>query len=181
MFEGLADRSIQKRTFHDWFKILFLSLAIVIVSCGIFSPPATALLRQHHETPNVLRYHAQDSLKDDDDNTWQVLLFPDYTQGQEIVYYLRLVGFPGVNAFKHPQSLEIVTAEGKILTVKDAYPQSAPAPNVGQYDLTSIIGQISAKQSLKLSLPLKNSRKLALKIPQEVLTEWDLLTREIER
>ena len=181
MFERIADRSIQRRAFYNGLKILFFSIAIAIISWTIFNPPATALLRQHHESANVLRYHAQDSLKDGDGNTWQVLLFPDYTQGKEVVYYLRLVGFPGVNAFKHPQFLEILTSQGKIFTVKDAYPQSAPAPNVGQYDLTSVIGQLSAKQSLKLSLPLEDNRQLALKIPQEVLTEWNLLTREIER
>lgn len=155
-------------------------MAIAIICWGSFTLPATALLRQHHESPGVLRYHAQDSLKDRDGNTWQVVLFPDYTQG-EIIYYLRLVGFPGVNAFKHPQPLEILTSQGKIFNVKDVYTNSAPAPNVGQYDLTSTIGQLSAKQSLKLSTPLESDRQLALKIPREVLAEWNLLTQEIER
>ena len=70
--------------------------------------PATALLRQHHETPNVLRYHARDSLKDSDGNTWQVVLFPETSQSNT-TYYLRLVGFPEINSFTHPQSLEILT------------------------------------------------------------------------
>ena len=143
--------------------------------------PVTALLRQHHETENVLRYHAQDSLKDRDGNTWQVLLFPDNTQSSTTVYYLRLVGFPGVNAFIHPQSLEILTDKGKILTATDSYSQSAPAPNVGQYDLTPIVSEISDLGSLKLSIPLKQNREFALKIPQEVLVEWKLLTKEIEK
>ena len=139
-----------------------------------------ALLRQHHDTPDVLRYHAQDSLKDSDGNTWQVLLFPDYSQGEAVTYYLRLVGFPGVNTFKHPQSLEIVTNQGKILTVRDAYAQSAPAANVGQYDLTSIVKQLSTQQSLNLLTTLADNRQLALKISEEVLSEWRLLTQEIE-
>ena len=181
MFDRLANLLIKKRVSYHWLNLLFISIAIAITCWGIFTLPATALLRQHHETPNVLRYHAQDSLKDRDGNTWQVLLFPDYTQGETIIYYLRLVGFPGVNAFKHPQSLEILTSKGKIFTVKDVYTESAPAPNVGQYDLTSIIRQLPVKQSLKLSLSLANNRELVLKIPQEVLTEWNLLTREIER
>lgn len=157
---------------------------MVIVSWGLFADSAPALLRQHHETPNVLRYHAQDSLKDRDGNTWQVVLFPDKTQGEKTTYYLRLVGFPGVNSFTHPQSLEIITSQGKVLTAPDAYVQSAPASNVGQYDLTSIIGQLSGKQtvkqSLKLSVPLQDNRELALKIPLAVLEEWKLLSQEIE-
>jgi Protein of unknown function (DUF3122) len=169
--------------------LLFNLILILAISLVTLSFPATALLRQHHETANVLRYHAQDSLKDRDGNTWQVVLFPDRSQGSTTTYYLRLVGFPEVNAFIHPQSLEILIAEGgelvnnqgKILTASDSYPHSAPAPNVGQYDLTPILTQIPEKGSLELSLPLAQNRKLALKIPSEVLVEWQLLTQEIEK
>jgi Protein of unknown function (DUF3122) len=167
------------KTLNYWLNRLVAFTLVVIVSWGLFAASTPALLRQHHETPDVLRYHAQDSLKDRNGNTWQVLLFPD-TQGEKTTYYLRLVGFPGVNSFDHPQSLEVLTAQGKVLTAPDAYAQSAPAPNVGQYDLTSIISQLSGKQSLKLSVPLQNNQELALKISPEVLVEWQLLTQEIE-
>ncbi|MGF1587826.1 MAG: DUF3122 domain-containing protein [Pleurocapsa sp.] len=142
--------------------------------------PATALLRQHHETPNVLRYHAQDSLKDQNGNTWQVLLFPDNSQSVKTRYYLRLVGFPGINSFIHPKSLEILTSQGKIFTAIDAYAQFAPAPNVGQYDLTSVIPRLAFKGSWQLAVPLNDHRELALQISQSVLEEWRLLTQEIE-
>lgn len=158
------------------FNLIVIITLIILVPCI----PAQALLRQHHETSDVLRYHAQDSLKDRDGNTWQVLLFPDLRQQNTTVYYLRLVGFPGVNTFIHPQSLEILTNQGRILTAADAYQVSAPANNVGQYNLTPIIPDITSAKSVKLSLPLQNNRELALKIPSEVLSEWQLLTQEIE-
>ena len=154
-----------------------LSLLFFIGSLTVCLP-ATALLRQHHEADNVLRYHAQDSLKDRDGNTWQVLLFPENSDSTTN-YYLRLVGFPGINSFVHPQSLEILTSQGKIFDVKDVYSQSSPAPNVGQYDLTAIADRLTAKGHLKLSVPLQQG-SLSLKIPQEVLAEWQLLTRELE-
>ena len=160
-------------------RLFNLILVFTLVS-GFICSPATALLRQHHETPNVLRYHAQDSLKDRDRNTWQVLLFPDKTH-TPATYYLRLVGFPGVNSFIHPQSLEILTSRGELFTVTDTYARAAPAPNVGQYDLTEIVSLLPTKGSLKLSVPLQSDRELALKIPHEVLTEWQLLVREIEK
>ena len=160
---------------------LFSFILIFTLGFGSVCLPATALLRQHHETPNVLRYHAQDSLKDRDRNTWQVLLFPDNTQSASTTYYLRLVGFPGVNSFIHPQSLEILTSNGKIFTVQDSFAKVAPAPNVGQYDLTAIVPLLSSKGSLKLSVPLQDNRELSLKIPGEVLTEWQLLTQQIEK
>ena len=162
--------------------VLLLNLVLICsVSFSLTCSPAIALLRQHHETENVLRYHAQDSLKDREGNTWQVLLFPDNLHSENTTYYLRLVGFPGVNSFIHPQSLEILTSQGKILTAKDSYSQSAPAPNVGQYNLTPIISEFPRKGSLKISIPLNQNRELALKIPGEVLDEWQLLTQEIEK
>jgi hypothetical protein len=180
MFDRSTNLLIWSKTLNYWLNRLVALTLILIVSWGNFCSSATALLRQHHETPNVLHYHAQDSLKDRDGNTWQVVLFPDHSQKEQTTYYLRLVGFPGVNSFNHPQSLEILTSQGKVFTATDAYVQSAPAPNVGQYDLTSIISQMSGKQSLKLSVPLQENRELALKIPSAVLLEWQLLTQEIE-
>lgn len=163
-----------------FFRLVLLFNFALIFTAGSLAicPPATALLRQHHETPGVLRYHARDSLKDREGNTWQVLLFPDNSHSTT-TYYLRLVGFPGVNSFIHPQALEIQTP-AKILTARDAYAESTPAPNVGQYDLTPIVSQLPSS-SLKLAVPLKGDRTLALKIPREVLEEWQLLTREIEK
>ena len=157
--------------------LLSLSLLFFLGSLTI-CPPATALLRQHHEAPNVLRYHAQDSLKDRDGNTWQVLLFPENSDST-VAYYLRLVGFPGINSFVHPQPLEVLTSQGQIFTAIDVYSQSSPAPNVGQYDLTAIVDRLTAS-SLKLSVPLELG-SLSLKIPGEVLEEWQLLTQEIEK
>ncbi|MEL6441308.1 MAG: DUF3122 domain-containing protein [Cyanobacteria bacterium J06621_8] len=157
-----------------WLKIL------LIFACSLltFSAPATALLRQHRATPDLWRYHAQDSLQDRDGNAWQVLLFPENAPNS--AYYLRLVGFPGVNSFIHPQSLEILTEEGRIFAAADAYEEAAPTPNVGQYDLTPIIPKIDSVKSLQLSVPLQDNCKLVLKIEPEVLSEWHLLTQEIE-
>jgi hypothetical protein len=176
MFDRLTNLSIQSQALN---RLVAVAL-ILIMSWVNFCFSATALLRQHHETPGVLRYHAQDSLKDRNGNTWQVLLFPENNQNQQTTYYLRLVGFPGVNSFNHPEALEILTSGGKVFTATDAYTQLAPVPNVGQYDFTSIINQLPGKQSLKLSVPLQDNQELALKIPPEVLTEWLLLTQEIE-
>ena len=158
----------------------WLNLTIIFIACWLFfGAPANALLRQHHEAPNVLRYHARDSLRDRDGNTWQVVLFPE-DRDADTTYYLRLVGFPGVNSFIHPQPLEIMTQD-KILMAQDAYAELAPAPNVGQYNLTPIIDRLPAKGKLKLAVPLNNYRELALKIPSEVLEEWQLLFHEIEQ
>ena len=179
MFDKLLRAIIsQSKTLLSSLILLGLSLLFFFTSLTICLP-ATALLRQHHEAPNVLRYHAQDSLKDRDRNTWQVLLFPENSDST-VAYYLRLVGFPGVNSFVHPQPLELLTNQGQIFTATDVYSQSSPAPNVGQYDLTAIVDRLPVKGSLKLSVPLEKG-SLSLKIPHEVLKEWQLLTQDIEK
>lgn len=166
---------------NRFFVLFCLSLVIFLTSSLlIFCLPATALLRQHHESPGVLRYHAQDSLKDKQQNTWQVVLFPDGTNSQITKYYLRLVGFPGLVEFSHPQSLEIITSQGKVLTAPDTYAASSPAPNVGQYDLTKIMPQLPKNGTLKLVAILKNDRSLSLKITKSILAEWQLLAQDIE-
>ena len=179
MYKRSTNLSIQSKILNNCWSYLCVLVPIFIIGWGIFCFPATALLRQHHETPDVLRYHAQESLKDRDGYTWQVLLFPDRTQSST-TFYLRLVGFPGINFFDRSQPLEIITSQGEVFNVTNVYAESAPAPNVGQYDLTSIIDRLSATKSLKLSAPLLDNKVLALKIPHEVLSEWRLLTEEIE-
>jgi len=165
-----------------FFSVLLLNLVLSItLNWVVICPAANALLRQHHETQSILRYHAQDSLPDKDGNTWQVVLFPKNADTGETKYYLRLVGFPGIKSFSHPQFLEIITSEGNVFSALDVYAESAPAQNVGQYDLTFIMPQLPSKGSLKLSTVLKNNQELALKIPSKVLTEWGLLRNEIEQ
>lgn len=159
---------------------LFFLVIFFTFSSTIACLPASAVLRQHHETPGNLRYHARDSIKDRQGNAWQVILFPERQNSSVNKYYLRLVGFPGIVSFTHPQPLEIITSEGKIVTATDVYAQSAPADNVGQYDVTKIISKLPQKDSLKLTVALKNNRDLSLKITPEILLEWQLLVREIE-
>lgn len=158
--------------------LVILLASLITLSTSVICLPAAAVLRQHHETPGVLRYHAQDSIKDKQGNAWQVVLFPDKQAGTK--YYLRLVGFPGLAEFTHPRSLEIITSEGKVLTARDVYATYTPAANVGQYEVTEIISQLPNQGSLKLAITLKGDRDLSLKIPQQILTEWQLLAKEIE-
>jgi len=170
------------RKISVFFAALLLNLILLIaVNWVTMCPSANALLRQHHETENVLRYHAQDSLPDTDGNTWQVVLFPDNLGSKETKYYLRLVGFPGIKSFSHPQPLEIITSEGKVFSALDVYGESAPAPNVGQYDITFIVSKLPSRGSLKLATILKGKQELSLKIPRKVLAEWILLSNEIEK
>lgn len=156
-------------------------LVLLLFQVTVLTPPAVALLRQHQDAPGIMRYHSQESLKDESGRPWQAVLFKKILPGQSTRLHLRLVGFPGIVEFPHPQFLEIATSGGKLLTAPDVFAQAAPAPNVGQYDVTDVFAKLKADASLTLSIPLKQGKPLSLTIPQSLVIEWQLLVTEIER
>lgn len=166
----------------DKIRRLVLPICLILLfSCSsiIICLPAAAVLRQHQDSPGVLRYHAQSSLKDKQGMTWQVVLFPEYELDRVSKYHLRLVGFPGTAEFLHPQPLEIITAQGEVFNAADLFSSSSPALNVGEFDLTNILPTIPKKGDLKLSTILEGERNLSLKIPESIVVEWQWLAKEI--
>ncbi|MEM7555072.1 MAG: DUF3122 domain-containing protein [Cyanobacteria bacterium P01_A01_bin.84] len=170
-----------KRLFNCFLLIIFLTVA----GCALFPNCALAMLRQHHDAPGVLRYHSQVSIKDDNGYSWQVLLFRKNKLGEKEDINLRLVGFPGVYDFSHPQDLEIITSEGKLLNATDIYAEVSPAPNVGEYSFTRVLPELwnnkSANfKSVKLLLPLQGEKSLNLDISSDLVTEWQWFVDEFE-
>ena len=163
----------------NWLILLVCFSIFLCFGSIVICSPATAVLRQHHENSGVLHYHAHSSLPDRQGMTWQVILFPEYQADIITKYHLRLVGFPGIAEFIHPQPLEIITAKGEIFNAADLNTVSSPAPNVGEFDLTDILPILPEKGSLKLSTILQNNGDLSLKIPESILIEWKLLAREV--
>ncbi|MEO1378392.1 MAG: DUF3122 domain-containing protein [Cyanobacteria bacterium J06635_10] len=166
---------LKKLLRHCFTIIILISMAI-----GFTTQESTAMLRQHHDAPGVLRYHSQVSIKDKQGYTWQVLLFKKINPGAKQDLNLRLVGFPGVFEFFHPHSLEIVAASGKLLSASDVFATSSPAPNVGEYNLTDVLPKLTEVESLQLNLPISGKKNQILEIPKAVVTEWQLLVTEID-
>ncbi len=160
-------------------RLVGLLLFLLFGQIALTQQPAVAVLRQHQDAPGIMRYHSQQSLQDEAGNAWQVVLFKQITLGQPTLFNLRLVGFPGVTELTHPQTLEITTARGQILIAADEFAGGAPAPNVGQYNLTDILAKLPINGSLTLSVPLKGEETLSLKIPQSLVKEWQWLTDEL--
>lgn len=155
--------------------VLFLLLGEITLT----QQPALAVLRQHQDEPGIMRYHSQQSLRDEAGNAWQVVLFKQITPSQPILLNLRLVGFPGTAEFTHPQPLEITTARGHILTATDVFGEESPAPNVGQYNFTDVLAKLQVNDSLKLSVALKGEQTVVLKIPNPLVREWQWLVDEL--
>ncbi len=170
------------RTQQIFSRLLVLGGVVLFLLLGQFAltqQPAAAVLRQHQDEPGIMRYHSQESLRDQSGNAWQVLLFKQITPGKPILFNLRLVGFPGIAEFTHPQPLEITTVEGQILIAVDVFAQGSPAPNVGQYNFTDVLTKLRENDSLTLSVPLKGEQTLSLKIPQPLVVEWQWLANEL--
>ena len=162
----------------DKIRQLIVMIGFLLLLCVISITicfPAVAVLRQHHESSEVLRYHVHNSLQDQQGMTWQVVLFPEYQSDLVTKYHLRLVGFPGIAKFIHPQPLEIITASGQVLNAADLIAVPSPAPNVGEFDLTDILPILPEKGSLKLSAILQGNHDLSLKIPESTVIEWQWL------
>uniref|UniRef100_A0A2P0ZGA4 DUF3122 domain-containing protein n=1 Tax=[Tolypothrix] sp. PCC 7415 TaxID=373957 RepID=A0A2P0ZGA4_9CYAN len=169
-----------KRKFWQYFWRCALVIVLALTFDGWGVESAQAMLRQHHDSPGVLRYHSQVSILDEFGYAWQVLLFKQNYNNPVKNLRLRLVGFPGVVEIAHPQPLEIDTASGKLLLASDAYALTAPASNVGEYELTDVLPKLPTTDALKLHVPGYSGKSLVLDIPNSVVTEWQWLVTEID-
>jgi hypothetical protein len=160
-------------------NILFFLVLILILLVN-FPSSVSATLRQHQDAPGVMRYHSQISTRDNTGHPWQVILYKKINPGKSADQHLRLVGFPGVVEFLHPQVLEIETKDGQLLIAPDVYAQKSPAASVGEYQLTSILSQIPADSPLKLYLPVTDKQRLSITISESAITEWQLLLTSID-
>ncbi|MGK7946980.1 MAG: DUF3122 domain-containing protein [Microcystaceae cyanobacterium] len=133
------------------------------------------MIRTHPESSDQLLSQSRHRLRDSQGAPWQVILFKRTKKEQIISIELRLVGFPDLVSFRHPQPL-IITMTDRILSAPDQFAEAAPAPNVGQYDFQKIWPQLLRSQKLQLDLPLDTSDPRTLTLPYPVILEWqDLL------
>lgn len=93
------------------------------------------------------------------------------------IIHLRLVDFPGLADFAHPQPLTITTDTGDSFKAEDMFTEKAPAPNVGEFDVQNVLPQLPTTR-LNLSLAMKGNSSIALSIPPEVVLEWQSLATQ---
>lgn len=147
-----------------------IGLLILQITLG-FTSPAMAVIRQLEEIPGQLLFQSRNTLRDQNGNAWQVVFFQRIKPDQSRQINLRLVDFPGTATFSHPQPLTVINKEQQWLA-PDVFDEKAPAPNVGQYDLSEIIPEIPAGLALQLSLNLNEKQQLELRVPGAVVLEW---------
>ncbi len=137
--------------------------------------PALASIRQMEEAPGQVLIQSRHTLKDNRGDSWQVVLFKRTKADGLSEIHLRLVDFPGLADFAHPQPLTITTNQGDSFEAEDVFAEKAPGANVGEFNVQNILSKLPVTQ-LNLSLPVKSSSSIKLSIPSEVVLEWQELT-----
>jgi hypothetical protein len=152
-------------------KFLLRVCLIVFFCLGFAVLPAAAEIRQFHETPGTLLYKSQWTLRDQHDRAWQAIAFQVRQPNPPFAVQLRLVGFPG--------SVQVKADQPLLLDDRQQF-FSAPAidfatpPEVGQFDLQPVLGQLSPRSALYLTMATTEGT-IELKVPPFLVEEWQSL------
>jgi hypothetical protein len=166
-------RHIQQM-FKRIFLVGILTTLIFLGLANLSSEKVIAAVTQIGKPPEETIYRSQVKLDDQLGKVWQVVLFKQVYSEQPSNINLRLVGFPGSAELIHPQPLRITTNTGKLWNANDIFLDAAPAPTVGQYDLTEILPQLPP-ESLTLSIPISGKNSINIAVPIHVVKEWQSL------
>lgn len=154
---------------------LLIAIALFLFNFS-FSSPATATIQQQQEAPGQLLYSSRHKLRDNQRNTWQVILFKRVKNNQTQEINLRLVGFPQFE-FAHPANLTIAVDDKQTFSAGDRFAEKSPSPNVGEFELQEIISNLPLNRSVDLILPLKGESPVNIWLPSPVILEWQELTK----
>ncbi len=136
-----------------------------------------ATIQQQEETTGQILYSSRHKLRDNQGNTWQIVLFKRVKNNQTQEIDLRLVGFPQLFQFVHPGNLIIVIDDRQVFSASDRFAEKSPSPNVGEFDIQEIISSIPLNRSVKLVLPLTAENPVEIVLPSPVILEWQELAK----
>lgn len=154
----------------DWLKIVtIITLCLCITIAN--NAPAFASIHEYPETADRTMFRSVQSLRDTDDQAWQVVLYKRVRSGIVDSFNLRLVGFPGIQ-LDHPVALKVVAGNLELGLAKDIWSESDLPVNVGEYDFKSIVAELESDRPLQLNLPVQGKKDLGLLVPTFVVREW---------
>ncbi|NJK68523.1 MAG: DUF3122 domain-containing protein [Microcoleus sp. CSU_2_2] len=158
-----------KKTYF-WRKIvIIITFCLYLIIAN--SPPALASIHKYLETADRVMYRSVQSLRDNDDRAWQVVLYKRVQSGIVNSLNLRLVGFPGTELL-HPFPLKIAAGKIEIGQANDIWSESDLPINVGEYDFKPIVKQLQTDRPLRLSLSVQGDRGTELLVPPFAVKEW---------
>jgi hypothetical protein len=154
----------------DWRKIVtIVTLCLCLTIAN--NAPAFASIHEYPETGDRTMFRSVQSLRDNEDKAWQVVLYKRVRSGIVYSFNLRLVGFPGIQ-LQHPVALKVVAGNLPVGMAKDIWSESDLPVNVGEYDFKSIVAELESDRPLQLNLPVKGKKDLGLLVPTFAVREW---------
>lgn len=166
------------QSIFQWSKkartLLGLSALLCLACVTLWANPAQALMREIVEKPGQTLYQSRQSLKDQEGQTWQIVLFKRVKPDAEEEINLRLVGFPGAVSFQHPAPLIIHPNREETVELTDIFATENPGENVGQFLIPADFQKLEVNGIWDLDLPLKGEKR-QIKVPYFVLQEWQTL------
>lgn len=157
----------------DWLKIVTIITLCLCLTIA-HNAPALASIHEYPETTDRTMFRSVQSLRDTDDQAWQVVLYKRVRSGIVYSFNLRLVGFPGIQ-LDHPVALKVVAGSLELGLAKDIWSESDLPVNVGEYDFKSIMAELESDRPLRLSLPVKGEKETTLLVPPFSVREWRVL------
>lgn len=156
--------------------------AIVLGMLGIlggWAQPATAGIHRYPLEGDRALCRSLQSLRDDRDRSWQLVLFAEAQNDQPPVtgFRLRVVGFPTLRIDRE-RSLIITNSTGAIAQLPDSFPKDLVASNTGEYSLDSVVSRLNQIGIIRLNLPLSPEDQAEIPVPPFVLQEWKMLQQK---
>ena len=153
-----------------FFKLIF----VLGLMCLFFIKPASAVIRESKIPPDILLYKSIQTWRDKSKNPWQLIFYKEIRGNNKPTINLRLVGFPELFEFAHPQPLTIKIREDLTVKVPDIFASDKEAfsPSMGQYDFNPIIERLETDSFWLLQLPLKDDESSTIKVPYFIIEEW---------
>lgn len=163
----------------------------LILLLGWWTTPAAAADIHFLKEADQWIYQAEQVLLDTDKNAWEVIALKQMDEGNKEVY-LRLtaledplVNNPVDSLFKSASSVQLdavaplvlITDAGESFTAQNVTRQqfvgALPDPDIGQYDVRSLLPQLRTAQAVQLHLPTQeDNRSVTINVPAETLEEW---------
>jgi hypothetical protein len=146
-----------------WWLALLIALGLLL----LLPLPSQASVHVYPETGSRQMTRSLQTLRDAQDQAWQVVLFKR-TEGQQTLgIYLRLVGFPG-QVLPHPQNLAVGYGTRR-WQLADVFAQEPSlTANVGEYDAAPLLWELDGAPPLALTV----GETLHLTVPPYVVREW---------
>ncbi|MCX5930259.1 MAG: DUF3122 domain-containing protein [Cyanobacteria bacterium] len=150
---------------------LLLTLSLVLTSLFALVAPVAAQLHAHPSETGSPVLRSLVSLRDLDDQAWQLVAFRDGPPGAPL--RLRVVGYPGKVRLDHPTALQVRSGpfqwQLEDVTLKSPALGNDGRSTAAEFDLSPLLAELNQNRPLRLRL---KGVFTELPVPPFVVAEW---------